>query len=451
MTAAASATGREAVTQRLGGRQRQAPTRAAFLVGLPLGVALVLWIHLGPLRQTEVCRYVRHPAEMVEVVLFCCAVAALATKMLLSRWEWAAFRRPLLPPWDGKSVPVDEAAQLAAELRQQERHRRLSLLGRRLAAALDFVCQRGSAEELDDHLRDLADQDALALESSYALTRFITWAIPILGFLGTVLGITKAIAGVTPEVLEHSLSQVTDGLAEAFDTTALGLALTMITMFVSFLAERLEEGVLTAVDAAAAEQLAHRFQRLRSLEGAPWREELRQSQAAFVTAGAELVQRQVQLWSQALKEVRQEARSTAQQQQDLLTAALRQALEQTQVGWARQLAAWEEQATRHWQPLLEQMATLTAQWQHRAEEQLAALTELARALTAQTEALARLDAGASQLLRLQETLTQNLHVLASSSAFDEAVNSLTAAIHLLTARLNSSAAGPLRVAGATAA
>ena len=90
-------------------------------------------------------------------------------------------------------------------------------------------CQRGSADELDDQLRNLADTDALALESSYALTRFITWAIPIIGFLGTVLGITGAISGVTPEVLEKSLSTVTDGLALAFDTTALALGLTMLT------------------------------------------------------------------------------------------------------------------------------------------------------------------------------------------------------------------------------
>src|SRR5438270_597962 len=81
---------------------------------------------------------------------------------------------------------------------------------------------------------DLADADAEGLETSYGLVKIITWAIPILGFLGTVLGITKAIAGVNPEVLEKNLNSVTDGLAEAFDTTASALALTMVVMFFSF-------------------------------------------------------------------------------------------------------------------------------------------------------------------------------------------------------------------------
>src|SRR5262249_1029393 len=153
-----------------------------------------------------------------EVIMFCCAVAALGTKLLRSLTEWAAFRKPLLPAWDGKPVPVREANMLRSGLDQLPRRWRNTYLGCRVGAVLDFLCSRRSAAELDDQLRALADVDALALEGSYALTRFITWAVPILGFLGTVLGITGAISGVTPEVLEKSLSTVTDGLALAFDT-----------------------------------------------------------------------------------------------------------------------------------------------------------------------------------------------------------------------------------------
>lgn len=94
--------------------------------------------------------------------------------------------------------------------------------------------QRGSAEDLDDQLRNFADADSIEFEGSFGLTRFITWAIPILGFLGTVLGITGAISGVTPEMLEKSMSTVTDGLALSFDATALALALTMVCMFLAF-------------------------------------------------------------------------------------------------------------------------------------------------------------------------------------------------------------------------
>ena len=63
---------------------------------------------------------------------------------------------------------------------------------------LNFVASRNSAAGLDDQMRVLSDNDAMALDSSYALMRFIIWAMPILGFLGTVLGITAAIAGIDP-------------------------------------------------------------------------------------------------------------------------------------------------------------------------------------------------------------------------------------------------------------
>src|SRR5947209_4852478 len=61
--------------------------------------------------------------------------------------------------------------------------------------------------------------------------------------------------------LENSLSEVTDGLALAFDATALALALTMLTMFLSFMVERAEQAILDTVDRYTERELAHRFER----------------------------------------------------------------------------------------------------------------------------------------------------------------------------------------------
>src|SRR5207245_2254294 len=174
---------------------------------------------------------------------------------------------------------------------------------------------RGSAAELDDHLRTLADNDSIALEGSYSLVRFITWAIPILGFLGTVLGITGAISGVTPEVLEQSLSTVTDGLALAFDATALALGLTMVLMFVTFLVDRAEQGVLASVDRYVDRQLAHRFER-PGIDSTPFVEAVRQQGQAILRVTEQLVERQTELWSRALADAdhRRTAAETKQQE-----------------------------------------------------------------------------------------------------------------------------------------
>lgn len=402
--------------------RRSRTTLAAFAVGLPLAAAVLSVLLVGPLRDTPARRYVSHEVEWVEVAMFCCAVAALGAKGLSTFAERRACRAELLPPWDGETVPVAEAGPLLDRLGQLPRGLQESWVVKRTAAVLDFLRSRGSAAELDDHLRTLADNDAVALDGSYALTRFITWAVPILGFLGTVLGITGAIAGVTPDKLEHSLSEVTDGLALAFDATALALGLTMVTMFLSFLVERAEQSVLEAVDRFVDRELAHRFERAGG-EGGGLIEAARRQTEVLIHATGQLVERQALVWAKTLEEVNRSRAEAEAGVQARLTAALAAALEQTLDAHGRRLAALEETMLGRWVELTERMAA-----QH------AALAQVAQAVSQQVAAISRMQESENQLVRSQELLAQNLATLAGAASFDEAVNSLTAAVHLLTAR-----------------
>jgi biopolymer transport protein ExbB/TolQ len=406
---------------------------AAFVLGLPLAAGILALIHYGPLRDTVARRYVSHPVEYVEVVMFCGALGALAAKFLGSLFERRACRRAMLPPWDGRAIPVTEAAKLLAGLRQLPRRLQNARIARRTAAVLDFLRSRGSANDLDDQLRSLADADALALEGSYALIRFITWAVPILGFLGTVLGITQSISGITPEKLENSLSEVTDGLALAFDATALALGLTMLTMFLSFIVERAEQAVLDAVDRYADHELAHRFERTSAVSG-EFLEVVRRHTEVLIGGVEQLVQRQAALWSQALKEADQRRHDTEQRLQERLQAALETALGRTLEAHNRQLATLEQQAVGRSAELMDRLGSLAAAVRETSREQQTSLSQVSQGVAGLLEALARLQDGEKQIRRLQETLNQNLAALAGAGTFEQALHSLTAAIHLLTAR-----------------
>jgi biopolymer transport protein ExbB/TolQ len=423
---------------------RSRAAQAAFVIGLPLA-ASVLWLfHFGPLQGTQGQRYVSHGIECVEVVMFCVAISALLTKLWISIAESRACGREILPGWDGQTVPVSQAEGFKAKLNDLPRPLRNTLIVRRTAAVLDFLASRGSANELDDQLRALADNDAIALEGSYGLTRFITWAIPILGFLGTVLGITTAIQGVSPEVLEKSLSTVTDGLALAFDATALALGLTMLTMFTSFLVERREQSILEAVDRYADSELAHRFERVGG-EGGAVVEVTRQSATVLVQAVEQLVQRQTALWAKALEETDRRRGEAEKKQQDRFTGALEKAIEQSLDAHARRLTQLEKQFADQNAGFVQQLSSLAGVVREASREQQAGLAQVAQALAGQIEALARLQEGEKQMARLQETLSQNLATLASAGSFEEALHSLTAAIHLLTARAGQPAAVAGRV------
>jgi hypothetical protein len=430
--------------------RRSGALAAAFIIGLPLAAALLAFIHEGPLRHTILRRYVSHPVEYVEVVMFCGAFGVFLSKLRNVARERRACGLQVVPPWDGHAVAVSEANKLLAGLAQVPRRLHDTLIVRRVGAVLDFLVSRGSAVELDDQLRALADNDALALEGSYALTRFITWAIPILGFLGTVLGITGAISGVTPEVLENSLSTVTDGLALAFDATALALGLTMVTMFLSSVVERAEQGVLDRVDRFAEHELAHRFERTGPAEGEV-ADVVRRNSEVLLQAMERLVERQASIWSEAMAAAERQRMEAEERQQGRLSAALELALEETLDAHARRLSTLEAQMAEQHRGLVEKMSALAASIRDAGREQQAGLAQVAQSVAAQVTSLAALQESEQQLRRLQETLNQNLAALAGTGSFEEALHSLTAAIHLLTARAATSPASTFAVptSGAT--
>lgn len=398
-------------------------TMAAFLFGLPVGFGLLWFLHHGPYRESQFVEYVAHPVEMTEVVMFCCAVGAMLAKLGASWAERAARRRELLPHWDGQALPVAEAGELREPLARLPGRIRNTYLVQRVEHVLEFVESRGSVNELDDQIRTLADNDAMAQEGSYSLLRFITWAIPILGFLGTVLGITQAIKGVTPEVLEKSLSSVTDGLATAFDSTALALFLTMILMLCSSLVERFEQGILERVDEYIDAQLSHRFERTGP-ESSQFVDALRKNTQVLLKATEQLVERQASLWSRSLERADRAWSESGNKQQEVMTTGIARALEDT--------------LKRHTQRLVQMEENLVG----RNHALVQGMTQVAQALSKQSDSLGKLQEAEVQLARLQETLNQNLAAITATGTFEEAVQSLTAAIHLLTTRAAPGAGQP---------
>lgn len=98
------------------------------------------------------------------------------------------------------------------------------------------------------------------LRGSFALSRFMVWAIPIIGFIGTVWGISNGIAyfsdamtatsSVTDvsAMLKENLPLVTNSLATAFDTTLLALLLSVPLMMMMLWMEKQEEAYLIHLD-----------------------------------------------------------------------------------------------------------------------------------------------------------------------------------------------------------
>ena len=167
--------------------------------------------------------------------------------------------------------------RLQAALDSQSAQRQEEYYLGRLRAGVQHVARRGSADGLGDELKYMADDDATVSHARFGLFRVIVWAIPILGFLGTVIGITLALNAIDPKRPDESMLQVITGLGLKFDTTAVALSLSMVLMFVHFFVDQAETLLLRAVDRKVQHEVAEYFPwRRRALMGrwqrsAAWR------------------------------------------------------------------------------------------------------------------------------------------------------------------------------------
>lgn len=124
------------------------------------------------------------------------------------------------------------------------------VLFNRVLVALSNLKNLGRVTDVDEILRSQAERDESAMDTSYSLLRGFIWAIPVLGFIGTVLGLSAAIGafggilGASTEMsqITVSLKQVTAGLATAFETTLEALvAAVAIQLLLTFLRKSEEE------------------------------------------------------------------------------------------------------------------------------------------------------------------------------------------------------------------
>jgi biopolymer transport protein ExbB/TolQ len=340
--------------------------------------------------------------------------------------ERYALAQQLLPSWDGTPIAIEDVTKLQQTLTLAGVSS--TYLGRRVANILNFVSSRGTAKDLDDQIRTLSDNDALAVDGSYTLNRFLIWAMPILGFLGTVLGITEAIAGINPETMNNDPGAISSGLTKAFDATALALSLTLLAMFLNSMLEKMETGLLERVDDYVDAELAHRFVRDHAVAG---------ETGSSMPAMQALLEKQASLWAASMEKAEQRWLQ-AGPQQEKLAAALQNAIESALTRFGQRVVDIEKKLQDRHHLVLESLSKLAGTLKETDRDHQMAIARLTDAIGLSVETITKTQAGEAHLIRVQEALSQNLALLANSATFEQAVESLTAAIHLLTTRVNPS-------------
>jgi len=391
-------------------------------------------IRAGVITHAGTIRYLAgHWVEYVETVMFAVGLAALALKWLDVRRQAATLDDDGLDAApDGGQDPA-EAAVLQASLGGPGPND--GVLPRRLREALDLVVRTGDAEGLEDHLKYLSDLDAARAAQSYALVRFVIWAIPIMGFLGTVIGITDAIANLSPTQLEN-ISAVVAGLGVAFDTTATALALSMVLMLVQFFCDRSEQRLLGAVDDAAWNALAGRFH--SGEEGQSTALAMARLSEAVSRSSEQLLSAQERAWKMLEEAAAGSLARAVAASGEELRSALSDSLGTTLEGWSESLARAHAHVTSQredrWARAAESLASAVSGFEdHR------------RALADQSALLERVVGATRDVAQLERVLEGNLTALTASGRFDETLATLSAAVQLLAGRVADAVPEPRRV------
>jgi biopolymer transport protein ExbB/TolQ len=139
---------------------------------------------------------------------------------------------------DGDPVRVPEGMRILPEdtreyVRQLEAlptEPQQSLVVRASKAALARFGATRNVQDVSEAGHAVCAAEAERLDSELSMIRYIAWAIPAIGFIGTVRGIGDALAEAHKAVT-GDISGVTEGLGVAFNSTLVALLLSLLLMF----------------------------------------------------------------------------------------------------------------------------------------------------------------------------------------------------------------------------
>lgn len=173
-------------------------------------------------------------------ILMFWAVAIMGFKFRRNLAEGQLLDSSLLNVSDGTRILPEDARQLIRPIQDLPALQQQFLLPRALTAALQRFSATRNIAEVSSAINDVCETENDRLDSELSMVRYIAWAIPSIGFIGTVRGIGDALAQAHRAV-EGDIAGVTVGLGVAFNSTLIALVLSIVLMFLMHQLQLMQE------------------------------------------------------------------------------------------------------------------------------------------------------------------------------------------------------------------
>jgi biopolymer transport protein ExbB/TolQ len=195
-----------------------------------------------------------------QVLCYFCAV--WAALILFGRFrevlrQRKAFGMELLPTEEGARILPEDARPLARKVEQVTGGRPFILANMIRLGLGKFAISR-SAPDVGEVVRNQADVELSRLVTGMSTVNYLAWAIPAIGFVGTVRGLGGAFGASAPEI-EAFTEQAKDQLKIAFDCTLVALLLSLVVMYFVHSVQSAEETLVTDAQQYCQEHLLLRL------------------------------------------------------------------------------------------------------------------------------------------------------------------------------------------------
>jgi len=169
-------------------------------------------------------------------ILMFWALAIMGYKSVRLSGERRLLEVDLVPVAEGMRILPEDTREFARQVQALPEDRQQMLLPRALLNALRRFNSTRNIQDVATSTHTICESEAERLDSELSMIRYISWAIPSIGFIGTVRGIGEALAQADKAV-QGDIAGVTQSLGVAFNSTFIAL---LISIFLMFLVHQLQ-------------------------------------------------------------------------------------------------------------------------------------------------------------------------------------------------------------------
>ena len=172
--------------------------------------------------------------------------------------EGDAFEAHLLPEKENYIISCEDANQIKLNMQRLERSQRFLLTDLIVKACTKYRLGKSTSEVLaltETEVKLYNDE----FESEQAYINYAAWAIPSVGFIGTVIGIAASLGFANEASTPEGIEKVTGMLAVAFDTTLVALVLSIVLMFLIHDLNKRQDRLFVRMSNYIIDNLVNRF------------------------------------------------------------------------------------------------------------------------------------------------------------------------------------------------